>query len=106
MDSLVAPLFCVRSSLNPRTEIIQGRQQQIVAHKMNGIAYPIQLNVRNTKHNLSKPIISIRCQKENIRARGGKKGGSSRSGRRSKRLNESFLFGREYFNKDLIFCIK
>jgi hypothetical protein len=52
IDSGVAPLVCVRSSLNPRMEIIQGKQQQIVAHKMKGIAYPIQLKVRNTIHNL------------------------------------------------------
>jgi hypothetical protein len=52
IDSVVAPLVCVRSSLYPRTEIIQGKQQQIVAHRMKGIAYPIQLNVRNTIHNL------------------------------------------------------
>ena len=52
IDSGVAPLVCVRSSLNPRIEIIQGKQQQIVAHRIKGIAYPIQLNVRNTIHNL------------------------------------------------------
>jgi hypothetical protein len=33
---------------------MQGKQQHIVAHKMNGIAYPIQLNVRKTMHNLYK----------------------------------------------------
>lgn len=31
---------------------MQGKQQQIVAHSMNGMAYPIQLKVRNTIHNL------------------------------------------------------
>lgn len=34
------------------TEIMQGRQQHIVAHRINGMAYPIQLKVRNTIHNL------------------------------------------------------
>jgi hypothetical protein len=33
---------------------MHGKQQQIVAHKMNGIAYPMQLKVRNTMHNLYK----------------------------------------------------
>jgi hypothetical protein len=40
--------------VKPRIEIIQGRQQQIVAHRINGIAYPIQLKMRNTIHNLYK----------------------------------------------------
>lgn len=31
---------------------MQGKQQQIVAHSMNGMAYPMQLKVRNTMHNL------------------------------------------------------
>lgn len=54
IDSGVAPLVWVASSLKPRMEIIQGRQQQIVAHKMKGIAYPIQLKIRNTTHNLQR----------------------------------------------------
>jgi hypothetical protein len=33
---------------------MHGKQQQIVAHKMKGMAYPMQLNVRNTIHNLYK----------------------------------------------------
>jgi hypothetical protein len=36
---------------------MQGRQQQIVAHKMKGMAYPIQLNVRNTIHNLHQTSV-------------------------------------------------
>lgn len=52
IDSAVAPLVCARSSLNPSMETIQGRQQQIVAQRMKGIAYPIQLMARNTIHNL------------------------------------------------------
>jgi len=35
-------------------EIIHGKQQHIIAHKINGMAYPIQLNVRNTIHNLRR----------------------------------------------------
>lgn len=52
IESWVAPRFWEKSSLMPRTDIIQGRQQQIVAHRIKGIAYPMQLKVRNTMHNL------------------------------------------------------
>lgn len=52
MASGVAPLVCEKFSRNPRTEIKQGKQQQMVAHSMNGIAYPMQLKVRNAIHNL------------------------------------------------------
>lgn len=31
---------------------MQGKQQQIVAHSMNGMAYPMQLKVRKTIHSL------------------------------------------------------
>jgi len=31
---------------------MQGRQQHIIAQRMNGMAYPMQLKVRNTIHNL------------------------------------------------------
>jgi hypothetical protein len=36
------------------TDIMQGRQQHIIAQRMKGMAYPIQLKVRNTMHNLYK----------------------------------------------------
>jgi len=54
MDSTVAPLVLERSSRMPSTEIIQGRQQNTVAQRRNGSAYPIQLKVRKTIHNLHK----------------------------------------------------
>lgn len=65
----MAPWVWVPSSLKPRTEIIQGRQQQIVAHKMKGIAYPIQLKIRNTTHNLQ----SEKIQKWDVLSRKRKK---------------------------------
>lgn len=52
MDSSVAPLTPCIFSRTPRIEIIQGRQQHIIAHKMKGIAYPMQLMVRKAIHNL------------------------------------------------------
>jgi hypothetical protein len=33
---------------------MQGKQQQIIEHRIKGIAYPMQLNVRNTIHNRYK----------------------------------------------------
>ncbi|BAS81285.1 Os02g0787533 [Oryza sativa Japonica Group] len=53
MDSEVAPLVLFVSSLNPITDMMQGRQQHIIAQRMKGMAYPIQLKVRNTIHNLA-----------------------------------------------------
>jgi len=52
IDSEVAPLVLFVSSLKPITDIMQGRQQHIIAQRMNGMAYPMQLKVRNTIHNL------------------------------------------------------
>ena len=52
IDSEVAPLVLFVSSLKPITDIMQGRQQHIIAQRMNGMAYPMQLKVRNTMHNL------------------------------------------------------
>nr|GMD01872.1 Os05g0179050 [Ipomoea batatas] len=43
IDSSVAPLIPFISSRTPRNDMIHGRQQHIIAHKMKGIAYPIQL---------------------------------------------------------------
>lgn len=33
---------------------MHGRQQHIMAHRMNGIAYPMQLKVRKAIHNLEE----------------------------------------------------
>jgi hypothetical protein len=66
MDSEVAPLVLFVSSLKPITDIMQGRQQHIIAQRMKGIAYPIQLKVRNTMHNLVGDIVSSRIKKHNM----------------------------------------
>lgn len=58
MDSEVAPLVLFVSSLNPITDMMQGRQQHIIAQRMKGMAYPIQLKVRNTIHNLAGKKVS------------------------------------------------
>jgi hypothetical protein len=58
MDSDVAPLVLFVSSLKPMTDIMQGRQQHIIAQRMKGMAYPMQLKVRNTIHNLAGSNVS------------------------------------------------
>jgi hypothetical protein len=58
MDCEVAPLVLLVSSLNPMTDIMQGRQQHIIAQRMKGMAYPMQLKVRNTIHNLGGSNVS------------------------------------------------
>jgi hypothetical protein len=40
------------------TDIMQGRQQHIIAQRMKGMAYPMQLKVRNTIHNLAGSKVS------------------------------------------------
>lgn len=45
--------------------MMQGRQQQIVAHSMNGMAYPMQLKVRNTMDNLQETQESLDDSKTN-----------------------------------------
>jgi hypothetical protein len=48
------------------TDIMQGRQQHIIAQRMKGMAYPIQLKVRNTMHNLVGNKVSSRIKKQNV----------------------------------------
>lgn len=69
MDSDEAPRVWAPSSLKPMTEIMHGRQQQITPHRMNGIAYPMQLKVKNTIHNLrpiKKNVLDVRLQGEDL----------------------------------------
>jgi hypothetical protein len=54
------------------TDIMQGRQQHIIAQRMKGMAYPMQLKVRNTIHNLAGSNVSKK-KKGNISSTEGKK---------------------------------
>nr|GLL27700.1 Os05g0179050 [Ipomoea trifida] len=56
IDSSVAPLIPFISSRTPRNDMIHGRQQHIIAHKMKGIAYPIQLKDFENLIRLTKKI--------------------------------------------------